>query len=231
MRPSRSVRQTTFRVRRSFTQTRRPLRSTNKTSSLQFSQNRETRVAHKTTAKITARREKSEWSALEKPVAPLTESAVRRIIRVSVLWSWRRDSNPRPSDYKSDALPTELRQQFWGIPALPRKRIPRIPSECPGQLVKLSQGQLGVQAKAVHPRLQHHQHKSPAEPAALSRRTKAHADRQKAQKASIGALVCRCSIGRPAGGECLRTSRSRLQPSRNDATPASLLPRQQGIDR
>ena len=154
MRPSRSVRQTTFRVRRSFTQTRRPLRSTNKTSSLQFSQNRETRVAHKTTAKITARREKSEWSALEKPVAPLTESAVRRIIRVSVLWSWRRDSNPRPSDYKSDALPTELRQQFWGIPALPRKRIPRIPSECPGQLVKLSQGQLGVQAKAVHPRLQ-----------------------------------------------------------------------------
>ena len=29
-----------------------------------------------------------------------------------ILWSWRRDSNPRPSDYKSDALPTELRQQF-----------------------------------------------------------------------------------------------------------------------
>ena len=25
-------------------------------------------------------------------------------------WSWRRDSNPRPSDYKSDALPAELRQ-------------------------------------------------------------------------------------------------------------------------
>ena len=29
-----------------------------------------------------------------------------------ILWSWRRDSNPRPSDYKSDALPTELRQQI-----------------------------------------------------------------------------------------------------------------------
>ena len=28
------------------------------------------------------------------------------------LWSWRRDLNPRPSDYKSDALPTELRQQY-----------------------------------------------------------------------------------------------------------------------
>ena len=25
-------------------------------------------------------------------------------------WSWRRDLNPRPSDYKSDALPTELRR-------------------------------------------------------------------------------------------------------------------------
>jgi hypothetical protein len=28
----------------------------------------------------------------------------------SIIWSWRRDSNPRPSDYKSDALPAELRQ-------------------------------------------------------------------------------------------------------------------------
>ncbi len=26
-------------------------------------------------------------------------------------WSWRRASNPRPADYKSAALPTELRQQ------------------------------------------------------------------------------------------------------------------------
>ena len=40
-----------------------------------------------------------------------TESAARR--EFFVLWSWRRDSNPRPSDYKSDALPTELRQQAW----------------------------------------------------------------------------------------------------------------------
>jgi hypothetical protein len=27
------------------------------------------------------------------------------------VWSWRRDLNPRPSDYKSDALPAELRQR------------------------------------------------------------------------------------------------------------------------
>jgi hypothetical protein len=25
-------------------------------------------------------------------------------------WSWRQDLNPRPADYKSAALPTELRQ-------------------------------------------------------------------------------------------------------------------------
>ena len=30
--------------------------------------------------------------------------------RFFLKWSWRRDLNPRPSDYKSDALPAELRQ-------------------------------------------------------------------------------------------------------------------------
>ena len=32
--------------------------------------------------------------------------------RPSEKWSWRRDLNPRPSDYKSDALPAELRQPY-----------------------------------------------------------------------------------------------------------------------
>ena len=32
----------------------------------------------------------------------------------SFKWSWRRDLNPRPSDYKSDALPAELRQPKHG---------------------------------------------------------------------------------------------------------------------
>ena len=27
-------------------------------------------------------------------------------------WSWREESNPRPADYKSAALPTELRQHI-----------------------------------------------------------------------------------------------------------------------
>ena len=46
--------------------------------------------------------------------------------------SWRRDLNPRPSDYKSDALPTELRQQSE-TKALAGAYIPLIPSRCPGQ--------------------------------------------------------------------------------------------------
>ena len=30
-------------------------------------------------------------------------------------WSWWTDSNPRPADYKSAALPTELHQHLTGI--------------------------------------------------------------------------------------------------------------------
>jgi hypothetical protein len=40
-----------------------------------------------------------------------------------LLWSWRRDLNPRPSDYKSDALPTELRQQKHLIQGSVDKRL------------------------------------------------------------------------------------------------------------
>ncbi len=40
----------------------------------------------------------------------------------SVKWSWREESNPRPADYKSAALPTELRQQHKGC-AFYRKPI------------------------------------------------------------------------------------------------------------
>jgi hypothetical protein len=57
-------------------------------------------------------------------------------------WSWRRESNPRPADYKSAALPAELRQQtntqyiclrtFWQefFPGLPSTDI-RSGSGCP----------------------------------------------------------------------------------------------------
>src|SRR5690606_35639972 len=33
-----------------------------------------------------------------------------------VKWSWREELNPRPADYKSAALPTELRQPFLPRP-------------------------------------------------------------------------------------------------------------------
>src|SRR5436190_19466010 len=37
---------------------------------------------------------------------------VNRNLKVWTEWSRRRDLNPRPSDYKSDALPTELRRRI-----------------------------------------------------------------------------------------------------------------------
>ena len=52
-------------------------------------------------------------------------------------WSWRRDLNPRPSDYKSDALPAELRQRAASFEAhAPNKHS----SPCPlGQTLRITQ--------------------------------------------------------------------------------------------
>src|SRR5690242_9993166 len=43
-------------------------------------------------------------------LSPVSAGCQCRKLTISA-WSWRRDSNPRPSDYKSDALPAELRQR------------------------------------------------------------------------------------------------------------------------
>ena len=48
--------------------------------------------------------------ALKNPLAGEKPLAVSGPVSRSLQWSWRRDLNPRPSDYKSDALPAELRQ-------------------------------------------------------------------------------------------------------------------------
>ncbi len=64
-----------------------------------------------------------------------------------ICWSWRRDLNPRPPDYKSGALPTELRQRR-GTSVLTDTSIPLIPARCPGQLNNLSQ-----RANSTQPRL------------------------------------------------------------------------------
>ena len=45
------------------------------------------------------------------PLWPLGNSPIFK----SAVWSWWTDSNPRPADYKSAALPTELHQHLTGI--------------------------------------------------------------------------------------------------------------------
>jgi hypothetical protein len=85
-----------------------------------ISQNRETRVAHKDNCEDHCTPEKMRMECVGKTccaanrVRHLPENSSLRPKNSFVLWSWRRDSNPRPSDYKSDALPTELRQQIPG---------------------------------------------------------------------------------------------------------------------
>ena len=42
--------------------------------------------------------------------------------KLVIKWSWREELNPRPADYKSAALPTELHQQPRGNLATPLVR-------------------------------------------------------------------------------------------------------------
>jgi hypothetical protein len=95
-----------------------------------------------------------QWSVVLKSVAPLRFPSVRvarasltdgsslRLLN-SAIWSWRRDSNPRPSDYKSDALPAELRQP---IPA-PLLTGPRSQSR---QTTKVTQRHLTCKDTSRH---------------------------------------------------------------------------------
>ncbi len=45
------------------------------------------------------------------PVRFCFQDSLRLTPLLNLWWSWRRELNPRPSDYKSDALPAELRQR------------------------------------------------------------------------------------------------------------------------
>ena len=73
------------------------------------------------------------------------------------LWSWRRDLNPRPSDYKSDALPAELRQPKQ--PCCPPKKMTlksvlQQVHNCQGYhraegLRNLREGRFGIRLRAV----------------------------------------------------------------------------------
>ena len=60
-----------------------------------------------------------------KAVSPawLASAATPRGALNTQSWSWRRDLNPRPSDYKSDALPAELRQHATHLGHMPQASI------------------------------------------------------------------------------------------------------------
>ena len=49
-------------------------------------------------------------TALANAVSHCVCANCQAVFRARVKWSWREESNPRPADYKSAALPTELRQ-------------------------------------------------------------------------------------------------------------------------
>ena len=72
-----------------------------------------------------------------------------------ILWSWRRDLNPRPSDYKSDALPTELRQLIRNT--VHRGKVPLrlvlFPSYQACQCVDKGRGSIQTRAHAFFGRL------------------------------------------------------------------------------
>ena len=57
------------------------------------------------------RRVDSNHRSESQQIYSLPPLATRELLRMK-LWSWWTDSNPRPADYKSAALPAELHQQF-----------------------------------------------------------------------------------------------------------------------
>ena len=59
-------------------------------------------VPHKNTKRTRVKR--------HQPVHFFCQDSLRPHSPENSWWSWRRELNPRPSDYKSDALPAELRQ-------------------------------------------------------------------------------------------------------------------------
>ena len=55
-------------------------------------------------------------------------------------WSWWTDSNPRPADYKSAALPTELHQHGIALPFVPQlDYLSRCRAVCQGFFSRFSQ--------------------------------------------------------------------------------------------
>ena len=60
------------------------------------------------------RRMDSNHRSRRQQIYSLPPLATRELLHMK-LWSWWTDSNPRPADYKSAALPTELHQQNFSL--------------------------------------------------------------------------------------------------------------------
>ncbi len=70
--------------------------------------------------------------------------------------SWRRDLNPRPSDYKSDALPAELRQRGSN-----RTRISNGRKNCKGYAEEHKHVRFHVAKKPTYPSPREQSHSTP----------------------------------------------------------------------
>ena len=66
-----------------------------------------------------ARKRKTERADTKLSPPRRKRSAARFVCR----WSWWTDSNPRPADYKSAALPAELHQHLTGLIIIAKERV------------------------------------------------------------------------------------------------------------
>ena len=66
------------------------------------------------------------------------------------IWSWRRDLNPRPSDYKSDALPAELRQHKPPVTGHKVNKLAQRQSACNTSCPLPCQGKRNLRGTAPH---------------------------------------------------------------------------------
>ena len=53
----------------------------------------------------------------------LSHLATLEFPHIQLRWSWWTDSNPRPADYKSAALPAELHQHLTGLIIIAKERV------------------------------------------------------------------------------------------------------------
>ncbi len=66
----------------------------------------------------------SNHRSIKQQIYSLSPLATRELSHVKYTrWSWWTDLNPRPADYKSAALPTELHQRFQHLYNITQRKI------------------------------------------------------------------------------------------------------------